>query len=67
MKKRKPKNPAKFDRCVKAVKKRGKGVNAYAVCTAAGTRGKKKGNRKKNPAANLWKPTKSSMDVNQTN
>ena len=31
-------NPAKFDRCVKAVKKRG-GANPYAVCTAAGTRG----------------------------
>jgi hypothetical protein len=36
-------NPAKFDRCVKAVKKRGGDTNAYAVCTAAGTR-KKKGN-----------------------
>jgi hypothetical protein len=35
----KKKNPAKFDRCVKAVKKRGGAVNAYAVCTAAGTRG----------------------------
>lgn len=33
----KRKNPAKFDRCVKAVKKKG-GANAYAVCTAAGTR-----------------------------
>lgn len=33
----KKKNPAKFDRCVKAVKKRG-GANPYAVCTAAGTR-----------------------------
>jgi hypothetical protein len=32
------KNPAKFDRCVKAVKKRGGAANAYAVCTAAGTR-----------------------------
>jgi len=32
-------NPAKFDRCVKAVSSRGRGkVNAYAVCTAAGTR-----------------------------
>jgi hypothetical protein len=31
-------NPAKFDRCVKAVKRKGGGVNAYAVCTAAGTR-----------------------------
>lgn len=31
--------PAKFDRCVKGVKRRSKGrVNAYAVCTAAGTR-----------------------------
>lgn len=37
-------NPEKFDRCVKAVKKRGGAVNAYAVCTA----GQKK---KKNPAA----------------
>lgn len=31
-------NPAKFDRCVKDVKKRGGAANAYAVCTAAGTR-----------------------------
>jgi hypothetical protein len=31
-------NPPKFDRCVKAVKKRG-GANPYAVCTAGGTRG----------------------------
>jgi len=35
-------NPAKFDRCVrdvqKAARKTGKPVNAYAVCTAAGTR-----------------------------
>lgn len=38
-------NPAKFDRCVKEVQRRGGGaVNAYAVCTAAGTRnpGKKR-------------------------
>ena len=41
-------NPAKFDRCVKEVKaKGGKGKNAYAICTAAGTRGK----GRKNPAA----------------
>jgi hypothetical protein len=47
--KRKPSNPAEFDRCVKAVKKRGGAANAYAVCTAAGTRNKgKKG--KRNPA-----------------
>ena len=38
-------NPAKFDRCVKEVKARGGDVNAYAVCTAAGTR------KRKNPAA----------------
>jgi len=31
-------NPAKFDRCVKAVKAKGGAANAYAVCTAAGTR-----------------------------
>lgn len=31
-------NPAKFDRCVKHVQARGGDVNAYAVCTAAGTR-----------------------------
>ena len=40
------KNPAKFDRCVKAVKKRG-GANPYAVCTAAGTRGNGKVQRYK--------------------
>ena len=39
-------NPAKFDRCVKAVKKRGGAANAYAVCTAAGTR--------KNPLPPVW-------------
>jgi hypothetical protein len=33
------KNPAKFDRCVKKVKKQRGDVNAYAVCTAARTRG----------------------------
>ena len=27
-------NPAKFDRCVRAVRARGGGVNPYAVCTA---------------------------------
>src|SRR5271166_6839127 len=32
-------NPAKFDRCVRKVgRKSGGRVNAYAVCTAAGTR-----------------------------
>ena len=31
-------NPSKFDRCVKDVKAKGGDVNAYAVCTAAGTR-----------------------------
>lgn len=31
-------NPAKFDRCVRAVEARGGASNAYAVCTAAGTR-----------------------------
>jgi len=36
------KNPAKFDRCVKAVKARGSAVDPYAVCTAAGTRNPKK-------------------------
>lgn len=41
-------NPAKFERCVKAVKKRGGAANAYAVCTAAGTR--KKNKAKRNPA-----------------
>ena len=42
---KKEKNPARFDRCVKKVKKSakksGKPANAYAVCTAAGTRNKK--------------------------
>lgn len=34
--------PAKFDRCVKKVAKKSRGkVNAFAVCTAAGTRGRK--------------------------
>jgi len=35
-------NPAKFDRCVRDVQAKGGAANAYAVCTAAGTRGKKK-------------------------
>ena len=43
----KRKNPPKFDRCVKDVQKKGGTANAYAVCTASGTRGKK---RKGNPA-----------------
>lgn len=47
--KRKPSNPAKFDRCVKAVKKRGGAVSPYAVCKkSVGNKGKKKG--KRNPA-----------------
>lgn len=46
MKKRKGKNPAKFDRCVKAVKKKGGAVSPHVVCTAAGTRNKAP--RKKN-------------------
>jgi hypothetical protein len=36
--KRKPNNPAKFDRCVKKVKAKGSAADPYAVCTAAGTR-----------------------------
>lgn len=44
------KQPAKFDRCVKQVKKRGGAKNAYAVCTAAGTRNKAK-RGKRNPAS----------------
>jgi hypothetical protein len=47
--KRKTSNPAKFERCVKAVKKRGGAANAYAVCTAAGTRKNKKKRKRKNP------------------
>jgi hypothetical protein len=44
--KRKTSNPAKFDRCVKAVTKRGGAANAYAVCKkSVGNEGK----RKKNP------------------
>ena len=31
-------NPAKFDHCIKDVKAKGGAANAYAVCTAAGTR-----------------------------
>lgn len=31
-------NPAKFERCVRDVEARGEDANAYAVCTAAGTR-----------------------------
>jgi hypothetical protein len=38
---KKAKNPAKFDRCVKAVKAKGGVANAYAVCNA---KGKKRGN-----------------------
>jgi len=36
-------NPAKFDRCVRDVQRKGGAANAYAVCTAAGTR-RKRGN-----------------------
>lgn len=34
-------NPSKFDRCVEAVQAKGGAANAYAVCTAAGTRNKR--------------------------
>lgn len=44
----KRKNPAKFDRCVRDVQRKGGAVSPYAVCTAAGTRGKR---RRKNPEA----------------
>ena len=37
-------NPAKFDRCVKEVQAKGGAGNAYAVCTAAGTRPGRRGN-----------------------
>ena len=37
-------NPSKFDRCVRDVQAKGGAANAYAVCTAAGTR------KKKNPS-----------------
>jgi len=37
----KKRNPAKFDRCVKAVKRKGGARNAYAVCKAATSRGNK--------------------------
>ena len=40
-------NPSKFDRCVKAVQARGGAANAYAVCTAAGTRNR----GRRNPAS----------------
>ena len=40
--------PAKFDRCVKKVKKKSKpGTNAYAVCNAALNAKKKKKKKKK--------------------
>ncbi len=38
-KRNRTRNPAKFDRCVKAVKKRGGARNAYAVCKASTSRG----------------------------
>lgn len=48
--KRARKNPEKFDRCVRDVKRRAKksrrSVNAYAVCTAAGIRNNRKLKRK---------------------
>lgn len=46
-------NPAKFERCVKAVKKRGGAANAYAVCTAAGTRRKNAPRKKSRRIKNL--------------
>ena len=42
-------NPAKFDRCVRDVQAHGGPVNAYAVCTAAGTRNKKRRGKRGNP------------------
>lgn len=46
--KRASRNPSKFDRCVRYVKKKGGAANAYAVCTAAGTRNR--GSKKRNTA-----------------
>ncbi len=56
------KNPAKFERCVKDVKKQGGPVNAYAVCTAAGTRGKEK----KNPPPTYRKASFDSLAAAQS-
>ncbi len=41
--------PAKFDRCVRKVKAKGKARNPYAVCNASINRkkGKKRGKKKK--------------------
>jgi hypothetical protein len=52
---RKRKQPAKFDRCVRKVRAKGGAKNAYAVCTAAGTR---------NLAGNLW--TAATRDLAQS-
>lgn len=49
--KERKRNPLKFDRCVRDVKRRGSAVNAYAVCTAALFKpGRTHGPRVKNPS-----------------
>lgn len=58
-------NPAKFDRCVKAVKKRGGAANAYAVCTASGTRSNRK-RTKKNSSAEFEAAAEASEEFHGT-
>lgn len=53
-KKKVRKNPAKFDRCVKEVRAKSKGVNPYAVCNASMGRKRKRKTRKVNPAPLLY-------------
>lgn len=52
--KRMSRNPAKLERCVKAVKRKNKDVNPYAVCKAASNKKKKRRVRKVNPAPLLY-------------
>jgi hypothetical protein len=63
-------NPAKFDRCVRDVKARGGDVNAYAVCTAAGTRNPKGRRNPESGAAELYqsfhgKPPEETVEIHE--
>ena len=62
MKKRKPNNPAKFDRCVKAVKAKGSAADPYAVCTAAGTRNPRS---RRNPPMNFAWPKRATAWIDR--
>lgn len=59
--------PAKFDRCVRAVKRRGGARNAYAVCTTALANNPKKARKRRRKAKKRTVTTTTSRVVRVTN